>query len=154
MPFLIFICSIFALAYYQRLEHRQLIVSLRALQKQLACETPGRTLIEQQLETEDWRVIDLENTRLSLRRKFMVQDRQALIRYAIPVIILCVILVLLQNFILAALCIAGLAIKWFVSVTVLELSPHHPEFEVTVFGQRIFMQNLAPPQEQNSKAEV
>jgi len=142
MPFMIFIVSIFALAYYHRLEHRQLIASLRALQLRLATETPDRAVLEQQLAGEDWRIIGLRGMRLQLRRKFMVQDKQSLLRYGVPVVILCAILVLLQNFILAALYAAGLAVKWFLSVTELSLDPHHPEFEVTVLGHKIFLENL------------
>ena len=153
MAFFIFIFAVFVAGYYHRFEHQRLIVALRALQLRLAAERPDIDLVKQALEHEDWTVVALKSTRLSLRRKFQVEDREAKLRYAVPVAVMCILLVFLQNFALAFFYGAVMAVKWFLTVTIIDLDPLHPEYEVDLMGRRLFGESLLPKQKR-SPAEV
>jgi hypothetical protein len=142
MAFFIFIFAVFVAGYYHRYEHQQLIIELRALQLRLASEHPNIDIVRQALEKVDWSVVELRATRLKLRRKFEINDRDAKLRYAVPVGVICVLLVFLQSFGLAAIYAAILAVKWFVTVTVIDLDPLHAEYEVDLLGRRLFGESL------------
>ncbi len=153
MAFFIFIFAVFVAGFYHRYEHQKLIEALRALQLRLAAERPDIDLVRQALESEDWAIVELKSTRLSLRRKFEVNDRDAKLRYAVPVAVMCVLLIFLQNFALAFAYGAVLGVKWFLTLTIIDLDPLHPEYEVDLMGRRLFGESLMMKQRKKA-AEV
>ena len=142
MAFFIFILCIAAIGFFHRREHEMFVSELRQLQPLLANEVPEFPALNMKLLGRDWRVIKLEGTQLHMRRAFQIADKAAALRYGVPVAILSAMLVLLQDFRLAALYGAALVIKWFATVTVLNLTPAQPEYEVRLFSFRLFGEPL------------
>jgi len=142
MAFIIFILCIAALGFFHRREHEMFVRELQRLQPTLATETPELTTLMLNLRGCDWRVVKLDGLQLHLRRAFQIADREAAFRYGMPVAILSAMLVLLQDFKLAALYAAALGLKWFATVTVLNLTPAQPEYNVRLFGFRLFGETL------------
>jgi len=142
MAFIIFIFCLGALGFFHRREHELFVRGLQQLQPLLASEPPEAAHLVTLLPKYDWRLVGLQARNLEIRRAFQLVDREAGLRYAIPIGIACIMLVFLHSFAVATIYIAALAIKWFLTVTVLNLDPLLPEYEVRLFGTRLFGESL------------
>ncbi|HYD17049.1 MAG TPA: hypothetical protein VEF76_01055 [Patescibacteria group bacterium] len=142
MLFFLFITVFFATAEFHRREHVLMQKELRDLQAKLASEAPVEAALRAQLQGEDWRLVSLTGTEAGLRRAFEVPEREAVLRYAVPVVAFTIMLLGLQNWTLPFLYAGVMALKWFASLTVLDLDPHRPRYEVRLFGLRLFGERL------------
>lgn len=142
MAFMIFIFCLGAVGFFHRREHELFVRGLRQLQPMLAAEPLDAARLSVELPKYDWRLIGLKGRSLEMRRAFQLVDREAALRYAVPTGIACVMLVFLHSFIVAGLYIAALGIKWFTTVTVLNLDPLLPEYEVRLGRSRLFGEGL------------
>ena len=142
MQFFVFITLFFAISLFHRQEHLWFIAELRALQKKLAAATASEAGVKESLKGEDWRLVALAASQLSLRRAFHVGNAKAAARYATPILLLCITLLWLQSWVLAGGYAALLAVKWFASVTVLDIGPAAARYEVRLFGRKLFGESL------------
>lgn len=142
MEFVIFIALLFSVSLFHRREHQHFIAGLRALQRELASPAPVQDEVKKALKAHDWRLIDLKTGKAWLRRAFDPKGGEAVARYAVPVALLAAMPLLLQAWKMAAVYFAVLVIKWFATVTVLDLSPHHPHYDVRLAGFRLFGETL------------
>ena len=140
--FIVFMAVIWGMALFHRREHVRLAPELYPLQKSLASEHPDAETIRAGLQGKDWRMTGLDKTKLSLRRAFAVKNREDALRYTVPVALLCVILIYIQNWWLAGLYFAALLLKWFASVTVVDLDPLAARYQVKLFGLPLFGEAL------------
>ncbi len=142
MQFFAFITIFFATAMYHQREHRLLVGELRALHAKLADAAPSEASLEARLKGEDWRLVSLQGTQAGLRRAFEVPGTEAVLRYAVPVVMFCLMLLGLQSWIMPGIYAGVMVLKWFVSVTVLDTDPYLPRYEVRMFGFRLFGEGL------------
>lgn len=142
MQFFAFITIFFATAMFHQREHRLLVGELRDLQKKLSDAAPSESSLEEKLKGEDWRLVSLRGTQAGLRRAFEVPGIEAMLRYAVPVALFCLMLLGLQNWIMPGVYALVMVLKWFVSVTVLDTDPYLPRYEVRMFGLRLFGEGL------------
>ncbi|MBI1215682.1 MAG: hypothetical protein GC185_07680 [Alphaproteobacteria bacterium] len=143
MKFIVFILGIWAISWFHRREHRRYVAELKALQAKLAVLPHDAASVTAALEGTDWRMTALEPSRAGFKRAFQVKDREDLLRYAVPVALLVVIIVFLHGWGTAGLYGAALALKWFAAQTELTLSTLDPRYEVTLFGLRLFGEDLS-----------
>ena len=152
MKFLIFISVMFVIGLFHRREHVRYENGLYALRKELESDKPDETAIKEKLKGRDWRVTGLDRTYVLLKRAFNVPGKEDALRYAVPVVTLCVVIVYLEMWALSAVYGAALALKWFVAETALDLDPFTPRYEARIFGKRIFGAPLAiSPEETREK---
>lgn len=145
MLFFIFIVLVSCMSLFHRREHVLFIEELRALQPKLADRRPDAVVIRAQLKDEDWRLVRLDGNDARLRRAFNPKGREAVLRYAVPVVLIGLTLATLASFTMAAIYLAVLGVKWFGSVTVLDLAPSSPRYEVRLGRFRLFGESLAEP---------
>ncbi|MEZ0260286.1 MAG: hypothetical protein ACAH80_04710 [Alphaproteobacteria bacterium] len=139
-PFFLFL--IWTIALFHVWEHRRFIEELRRLQRVLADFNPVREATAEKLKGHDWRIVSLDGTKLGLRRAFMVKDAFSAARYAMPVLFVALSLLVLESWSMAGAYLAGVIIKWFVTKTVLELSPANPRYDVRLLGVPLFGEPL------------
>lgn len=149
MEFVIFIALLFSVSLFHRREHQKFIEGLRGLQRELASPTPVQEEIKKALKPHDWRLVDLKTGKAWMRRAFDPKGREAVARYAVPVVLLAAMPLLLQAWKMAAVYFAVLLVKWFATVTVLDLNPLHPYYDVRLPGFRLFGETLEEKQEKN-----
>jgi len=142
MLYPIFLFLIWAIALFHVWEHRRYIEELRKLQRVLANFTPARETLAELLKCRDWRIVSLEGTKLGLRRAFNVKDGFSAARYAAPVVFVALSLLVLETWTMSGVYLAAIVVKWFVTKTVLELSPANPRYDVTLFGAALFGEPL------------
>ncbi len=143
MQFVAFITIFFATVLFHRREHVLMIAELKTLHKKLADAAPIEARLEAQLKGEDWRLVSLRGTQAGLRRAFEVPGTEAVLRYAVPVALCCLMLLGLMNWIVPGVYAGIMVLKWFASVTVLDTDPYLPRYEVRLFGLRLFGEGLA-----------
>ncbi len=142
MQFIVFITLFFATVLFHRREHVLMIAELKTLHSKLADPAPTQVRLEAQLKDEDWRLVSLRGTQAGLRRAFEVPGTEAILRYAVPVALCCLMLLGLMNWIVPGVYAGIMILKWFVSVTVLDTDPYLPRYEVRMFGLRLFGEGL------------
>lgn len=142
MMYPLFLFSIWAIALFHVWEHRRYIEELRGLQRVVANFTPSRETLTEQLKGRDWRIVSLEATKLGLRRAFMVKGAFSAARYAAPVVFFVLCLLLLESWNMAAGYFFAIVIKWFLTVTVLDVSPANPRYDLRLFGVTLFGEPL------------
>lgn len=142
MQFFAFISLFFATALFHRREHVLMISELKALHKKLADPAPDAARLAQQLQGDDWRLVYLRGTQAGLRRAFEVPGTEAILRYAVPVALCCLMLLGLMNWVVPGVYAGIMILKWFASVTVLDTDPYLPRYEVRMFGLRLFGEAL------------
>jgi hypothetical protein len=142
MQFVAFITLFFATALFHRREHVLMIEELKTLHRKLADPAPSEARLEAQLKGDDWRLVYLRGTQAGLRRAFEVPGTEAILRYAVPVALCCLMLLGLMNWIVPGVYAGIMILKWFVSVTVLDTDPYLPRYEVRMFGIRLFGEAL------------
>ncbi|MDI1228360.1 MAG: hypothetical protein PSY14_11805 [bacterium] len=143
MQFFAFISIFFATALFHQREHRLLVGELRDLHAKLVDARPSEASLEAKLKGEDWRLVSLRGTKAGLRRAFEVPGMEAMLRYGVPVVMFCLMLLGLQSWIMPGIYAGVMTLKWFVSVTVLDTDPYLPRYEVRMFGLRLFGEGLA-----------
>jgi hypothetical protein len=134
MQFVIFLLLLWGAGYFYIWEHRKFerdLARLRGL-------VDGSDLLPQ---NEDWRLVARHGTAYHLRRAFRVCSRDDFIRYAVPVAIFCLLLLILGSWLWAFAFGAIACVKWFVTVTVLHAEA--ARYEVLVGHQRVFGGALA-----------
>lgn len=117
--------------FHQR-EHRLFETELKKIAVKLAAG--------ENLDNEDWRIMGRDGGIYKLKRAFRIPGREDLIRYAVPVILAAIILILLQSWALGFAYILLLGVKWFATVTVIDVKKS--AYSVTLFGFRIFGQDI------------
>lgn len=142
MQFVAFITLFFLTVLFHQREHVLMIAELRKLHGKLATATPDAATLNAQLRGDDWRLVFLRGTQAGLRRAFEVPSTVAILRYAVPVVLFCLMLLGLQTWVMPAIYAVIMALKWFVSVTVLDTDPYLPRYEVRMFGFRLFGEEL------------
>jgi hypothetical protein len=142
MLFVIFIILVSAMSLFHRREHVMFIEELRALQTKLADRRPDAVVIKSQLKDEDWRLVRLDGGDAHLKRAFNPKGRDAVLRYAVPVALIGLTLACLASVTMAGIYFVLLCVKWFASVTVLDLSPASPRYEVRLGKFRLFGESL------------
>lgn len=143
MKFLVFIFVVFAIGLFHRREHILYENGLFALRKKLETDKPDESEIREKLKGMDWRLAGMDRSYALLKRAFNVPEKEDILRYAVPVALLCVLIVYLGVWRIAALYGCALALKWFVAETALDLDPFTPRYEARLFGKRLFGQPLA-----------
>lgn len=142
MLYPIFLFLIWAIALFHVWEHRRFIEELRKLQRVLASFSPAKEELAEKLKGRDWRIVSLEGTKLGLRRAFMVKDGFSAARYAAPVAFIVASLLVLETWIMAGVYFALMVVKWFMTKTVLDVSPVNARYDVTLFGMTLFGEEL------------
>jgi hypothetical protein len=142
MLYPIFLFLIWAIALFHVWEHRRFIEELRKLQRVLAGFSPAREELQEKLKGRDWRIVALQGTRLGLRRAFVVKDGFSAARYAAPVAFIVLSLLVLETWIMAGIYFALVFTKWFLTKTVLDVSPANARYDVTLFGITLFGEEL------------
>lgn len=107
MMFVLFIATVFATCLFHRWEHRVMIDDLRRLLPALG-QNDGKLP-----DGHDWRVIARDHEDLVLRRAFMVPDKTAALRYAVPVFMAAVMMIVLGQIAMGIGYAAFCAVKWF-----------------------------------------
>jgi hypothetical protein len=142
MLYPIFLFLIWAIALFHVWEHRRYIEELRKLQRVLANFSPVRDTLAEQLKGCDWRIASLEGTKLGLRRAFLVKDGFSAARYASPVLFVTLSLLVLETWAMSGVYLVLVIVKWFVTKTVLDISPANARYDVTLFGATLFGEPL------------
>lgn len=142
MLYPIFLFLIWSIALFHVWEHRRYIEELRKLQRVLAGFSPVREELAEKLKGRDWRIVSLEGTKLGMRRAFAVKDGFSAGRYAAPVLFLTLSLLVLETWAMCGAYLAAVIVKWFMSKTVLDVSPANPRYDVTLFGFELFGEAL------------
>lgn len=142
MLYPIFLFLIWAIALFHVWEHRRYIEELRKLQRVLADFSPAREKLAEQLKGRDWRLVSLEGTKAGLRRAFMVKDSFSAARYAAPVMFITLSLLLLETWAMAGAYLAAVIVKWFLTKTVLDVSPANARYDVTLLDWEMFGEPL------------
>lgn len=144
MKFFIFATLLLAIGLFHRREHVRFIEELRALQRKLsASAAPDAARLKEALKGEDWRFISLDGTQLGLRRAFEVKNLDGALRYAAPVALASAALLALGSWAMAGLYAAAVAVKWFLTLTVVNIDEFKPAYEVRLFGIKLFGESLA-----------
>lgn len=141
--FLVFIAVVAAIGLFHRREHIRYEDELFLLRKELESEKPVEAEIKERLKGRDWRLTGMDRTCALLKRAFNVPGREDALRYAVPIVLFCVLIVYLGMWRMAALYGGALALKWFAAQTALDLDPFTPRYEARLFGRRLFGQSLA-----------
>lgn len=142
MLYPLFLLMIWAIALFHVWEHRRFIEELRKLQRVLAGFAPARETLAEQLKDRDWRIVSLEGTKLGLRRAFNVKDGFSAARYAVPVLFMTLSLLVLEAWVMAGVYLISILIKWFLTVSVLDISPANPRYDVRLLGLKLFGEEL------------
>lgn len=145
MKFFVFTTLVLILGMFHRREHVLYENELYALRRKLESGTPDENKVKEELKGRDWRLTGFDRTYALLKRAFEVPGREDLLRYAVPVVVLCVIIVYLRAWHLAAIYGVVMGLKWFVVVTALDIDPFTPRYETRLFGYRIFGLGLGVP---------
>lgn len=143
MKFLVFISVMFVIGLFHRREHVRYENELYALRKELESDKPDEAAIKERLKGRDWRLTGMDRTYVLLKRAFNVPGKEDALRYAVPIVTLCVIIIYLKMWVFSAVYGAVLALKWFAAQTALDLDPFTPRYETRLFGRRLFGQQLA-----------
>lgn len=133
MQFLFFFILVSSICLFHRREHRAFEYELKDILKDLR---QGKMA-----EGADWRIIRQDRGIFCLRRAFAVKNRKDALRYALPVILLCSLLVFLQSWKLFCFYLGVLMVKWFVTQTRIDTAKER--YDVTVAGVSLFGRNLA-----------
>lgn len=89
----------------------------------------------------DWRIIRQEGAVRVLRRAFMVPDKTAVMRYAVPVALAAVIMIMLGNILLGLGYAAFCTVKWLCTDIHLK-TVEEPEYSVQLGRTKIFGEPL------------
>lgn len=143
--FFVFIAVIAVIGLFHRREHVRYEDELFLLRKELESDKPNEAAIKEKLQGRDWRLTGMDRTYALLKRAFNVPGREDALRYAVPIVLLCVLIVYLDMWRMAAVYGGVLALKWFVAQTALDLDPFTPRYEARLFGRRLFGLPLATP---------
>lgn len=106
MMFVVFIALIYAIGFFHRFEHREMIRDLRAL-------LPLLPLGADMPPPHDWRRTGGTAERPQLKRAFNPATARAATRYALPVLFTVVLIIVLQAYIFATAYAAVCMVKWF-----------------------------------------
>lgn len=146
MKFFIFASLLMAIGLFHQREHVRFVAGLRLLQKKLSAIGPDAAKLKEALKGEDWRFISLEGQKLGLRRAFEVKNSEDTLRYAVPVMIACAALLALESWAIAGVYAAIICVKWFASLTMLNLDSFAPGYEVRLLGIKLFGESFAEPE--------
>lgn len=129
MKFFLFTGLLWICAMFHLWEHRRFERDLRLLEAGEA------------MAAGDWRPVALPKgaAGLALKRAFAIRDRMDIFRYAAPVLIFCLWLLLLRSWGLAFAYAAIVAVKWFCVTTVWERAD---AYYLYICGRRFFTGRL------------
>jgi hypothetical protein len=136
MEYVVFTVLIWTAALFHRREHRALRQELRALPHDALTEiTPA-------LAGHDWRITALDAKSATLKRAFQPIGRAGVLRYALPVVFLAVMMIVLQSYIMAAVYLTALTLRWFVLEIKLTRPPEQPAYTAFLYGRPLFGETL------------
>jgi len=132
MTFVFFLLLVWAVCTFHLREHRRLGTELARAKTLLPPREDGS------LQDADWRVTAEEAQNITLKRRFHPQDRDGVLRYALPPVFFCLMLFVLKSWWMGALYAALMALRWFAMSIEMSKMPQENTYAAKIGRWKIF----------------